>query len=551
MISARSYLDRRSAIRRVGSAIRSANTVPVQLPTRPELRRSLRARQLWAMLLPVALLVVATAIQILGRFVSAEDIGDEFATLAKQSSDVIYDWHPWVYFIPILLLLGFATLIVVTQLYEFIWSISATGLWIWVLPFALIVIALGLTLITLIEGVEYDPETRATMAYIFVAILIPALVVNWLVVSNHPNREQPGIVRKCLSGLAFSIICAAAVGAGFGALIGMDARDAAQERASGNGEVTVNTKLPPDTLDIDENSQSRAAGGADEGDDANEVDGNPWFTVASFFFFVFALLSTGIWWLTKFFGWRELVSQSTHAVRDVARDAVRASMHPRKSAVDAIATDIAVKVGKRLPQSRATESAVYIRDITRVATGSSPAPTNALVDPWLASALREGIASVCEGSGDNRPDYYYIYARAVQGVAEPLYDEFSDVHHLGLESLPADVLIAAKNLATDVADLIYRANIDSVLRKHRSGSWHSIVVVPLRRSVMLAFSWLAGSCIGAMILLLAPLWSLVRPKFEWTVGFFTQTMPRMFRCRAAQADDLASQRQEAPTHGTG
>ena len=477
------------------------------------------------MLLPVALLVVATTMQLLGRFVSAEDIGDEFVILATQTPGPVHDWRPWVYFVPILTLVAFAILIFSIRLYEFIGSTSATGPWISVLPVTLIAIAFGLTLIMLIYGVTYNYEINVTMASIFSVILIGALVANWLVVSNQPNREQPGIKLKLLSGVVCSIICAAVVGAGFGALIGMDARDATQERTGGNSESTVDTTPPPGVSSTDENAQTRAPDGSEAANDADEVNGNPWFTVASFFLFVFALLTTGIWWLTKFFGWRELVSQNVNAVRDVAKDAVRASMHPQKSAVDAIAKDIAGKVGKGLPQSRATEFAIYIQNITLVATGKPPETPNSLVDPWLASALREGIASVCEGSGGNKPDYHYIYARAVQGVAEPLYDEFSDVDHLGPEALPTDVLIAAKNMAMHVADLIYRANIHSVPRKHRPRRWHyTFAVLPPR---------------------------LVRLAFEWTARLCTGVMTRIFHPRTADADDLASQCQGTPFRGTG
>ena len=124
------------------------------------------------------------------------------------------------------------------------------------------------------------------------------------------------------------------------------------------------------------------------------------------------------------------------------------------------------RLGRALARSHATEFAGYLDAACRAATGKSSPPEDPLNKSRLKAALQGGVRYLCAVPDTPRVLYHEIYVQVVQSVADELYQLFSTGTNSALDSLPGDVLIAARQMSIEVADLVYRADIQSILAKH-------------------------------------------------------------------------------------
>ena len=214
-----------------------------------------------------------------------------------------------------------------------------------------------------------------------------------------------------------------------------------------------------------ENSQNELSQDGPATEDAGPGDGSGLsenLTLGIFFVFIWVLVGFGIFWANKAIIWRHAVSEYRTAVSSAMLEASA----EKKEFPKAFASDIGNRLGGALSSSRATDSAAYLEAACWALPGTMRQPGNQIVNIWAASALRSGIRFVYDAPAEHPVSYYMIYVHVVRGVATQLYRSFSSVSNMLPEALPGDVLIAARRMSGDIADLIYRADVQSIAAKH-------------------------------------------------------------------------------------
>ena len=467
--------DRLAAVQHIGSAIRSASTTLVVLPIRPELRRSRNALIALGLLLPVVILIVTVLIQVLAAFVSWDDLGREGRTVVSPTASADHKFPAIVYFGPAFALVWFALLTFVIPAYEFTRATTASKGWIYHTPVILISLALIWVGVLLVAGVV-DRDLVLTLAgVILVIIVLPfATLVNWLTGVLIGNNPPSKFVYRAVRCAAILVLCVAVVGAGLGMIIGIDARDIGSrdrqntgeaatsdsERAEGGSLADVHVGEPSLTSPLPEaETPSDAEFGQPE-------DTNPSWTLTGFFLLVGTLTISGVWWSNNMIIRVATVTGYTRVACSVAKCAVPNSIRSDKGVRDRLIVEISGKLGDALSRTRSIEFADYLQAVSPAKPVKSMRQAGGLLNPWMASALRGGIEFACDTSSTERDGYYAIYFHIVHSVAGQLYEQFADCGGPLPRPLPPDVLVAAKRMCEEVADLFYRCKLPSLVKKH-------------------------------------------------------------------------------------
>ena len=464
------------AVRKIESAIRSGRIDTSPLPTRPELRRVQHILEGWRLLLPVAILVISVSIPLLAHLGLWDLIDREISTgVTTPPEKAAFLWPSLVYLIPALGLILFAGSIVRIQVHEFMKATRTSGFWVWLIPAAILVLTFVGEVVILFLGTNAPTSARIVMSFTLGLVVLLGLLVNWFVVTATRHDGISGFWPKFQSHMLCLGICVVVVGAGFGILFSLDVR----------GGVIGDENMPSEqgtadsvTATVDSGSQNDASqlptiGNAEDEpaqDDLTTADrgsgDGPGLSenqaLGIFFVFVWVLIGLGIFWANKAIIWCHDVSAYPAAVSN----AIRGTCAGKKKIPKLLASDLGNRLGSALSRSRATELAGYLDAACWAAAGTPQQPEGQLVNIWTASALRSGIQFVYDAPAKSPVSYYMIYVHVVRGVAVQLYKSFSSGAKPLPESLPGDVLVAARRMSFELADLIYRADVQPVLAKH-------------------------------------------------------------------------------------
>ena len=303
----------------------------------------------------------------------------------------------------------------------------------------------------------YDYVTILTASAYIMAIALP---VNWIISSTLVRRFSVGWRARAENMFFCAGICLVVVGAGLCSMLGTDVVDAA------GGP----TDAPALGIDL----SPEAGQGDSVGGESTQGDRGTNILLVAFFVLVTLFIVIGMWWYNRTLAWRENVETYSRTVRKAAKWVVLKQGRCGRVVSVELVPGASERLGRTITGSRSMEYANYLQATCWQFAWTPPRQTgcgsDSRIDVWLQAGLAGGIRYLsgrCPRPVVSRDAeaYYAVYFNVVESIAKRLHETFVAGGNLGPDEIPSDLLTAANLMAVEIADVFYRADMSSLVKR--------------------------------------------------------------------------------------